>query len=47
MSEGAIAEFKIVEASAKRFAKGVARKRLPIGSFSAGDRLLPHGDGLR
>jgi DNA repair protein RadC len=35
MSEGAIAEFKIVEASAQRFAKGVARKRLPIGSFSA------------
>ena len=34
MSEGAIAEFKIVEASARRFAKGVARKRLPIGSFS-------------
>jgi DNA repair protein RadC len=35
MSQGAIAEFKIVEASAKRFAKGVARKRLPVGSFSA------------
>jgi DNA repair protein RadC len=34
MSEGTIAEFKIVEAGAKRFAKGVARKRLPIGSFS-------------
>ena len=35
MSAGAIAEFKIVEAGAKRFAKGVARKRLPVGSFSA------------
>jgi DNA repair protein RadC len=35
MSEGAIAEFKIVEASAKRFAKGVARKRLPVGSFGS------------
>jgi len=35
MSEGAIAEFKIVEASAKRFAKGVARKRLAVGSLSA------------
>ena len=35
MSSGAIAEFKIVEAGAKRFAKGVARKRLPVGSFSA------------
>jgi DNA repair protein RadC len=35
MSEGAIAEFKIVEASAKRFAKGAVRKRLPVGSFSA------------
>ena len=34
MSAGAIAEFKIVEASARRFAKGVARKRLPIGSLS-------------
>ena len=35
MSQGAIAEFKIVEAAAKRFAKSVARKRLPVGSFSA------------
>ena len=34
MSAGAIAEFKIVEASAKRFAKGAAQKRLPIGSWS-------------
>jgi DNA repair protein RadC len=34
MSAGAIDEFKIVEASAKRFAKGVARKRLTIGSWS-------------
>jgi DNA repair protein RadC len=32
MSAGAIGEFKIVEASAQRFAKGVARKRLSIGS---------------
>jgi DNA repair protein RadC len=35
MSQGAIAEFKIVEAGAKRFAKGVARKRMPVGSFAA------------
>jgi len=35
MSQGAIGEFKIVEAAATRFAKGVARKRLPVGSFSA------------
>jgi DNA repair protein RadC len=35
MCPGAIAEFKIVEAGAKRFAKGVARKRLPVGSFAA------------
>jgi DNA repair protein RadC len=35
MSQGAIAEFKIVEAGAKRFARGVARKRLPVGSFGA------------
>ena len=35
MSQGAIGEFKIVEAAAQRFAKGVARKRLPVGSFSA------------
>ncbi len=32
MSAGAIGEFEIVEASAQRFAKGVARKRLPVGS---------------
>lgn len=35
MTQGAIAEFKIVEAGAKRFARGVARKRLPVGSFAA------------
>jgi DNA repair protein RadC len=34
MTESAITEFKIVEASAKRFAKGAARKRLAIGSWS-------------
>jgi DNA repair protein RadC len=34
MSAGAIGEFKIVEASAKRFAKGAARKRLRIGAWS-------------
>ena len=34
MSAGAITEFKIVEASAKRFAKGVARKRLSMSSWS-------------
>jgi DNA repair protein RadC len=33
MSEGAIAEFKIVEAGARRFARGIARKRLSVGSF--------------
>jgi DNA repair protein RadC len=32
VSEGAIAEFKIVETGAKRFAKGAVRKRLPVGS---------------
>jgi len=35
MSAGAIAEFKIVEAAAQRFAKGTVRKRLPMGSWSA------------
>src|ERR1700722_7004335 len=34
MTAGAIGEFEIVEASAKRFAKGAAKKRLPIGSWS-------------
>ena len=34
VSDGAIAEFKIIEAAAQRFAKGVARKRLAIGSWS-------------
>ena len=34
MTAAAIGEFEIVEASAKRFAKGAARKRLPIGSWS-------------
>ena len=34
MSPGAIAEFKIVEASARRFAKGEAKKRLPLGSWA-------------
>ncbi|HLJ72494.1 MAG TPA: DNA repair protein RadC [Roseiarcus sp.] len=35
MTQGAIGEFKIVEASAQRFAKGAAKKRLAIGSSSA------------
>ncbi len=35
MTQGAINEFKIVEASAQRFAKGAAKKRLAIGSSSA------------
>jgi DNA repair protein RadC len=35
MTPRAIIEFKIVEASAQRFAKGAARKRLAIGSSSA------------
>ena len=34
MSAGAIAEFKIVEAAAQRFAKGAVKKRLPLGSWS-------------
>ena len=34
MSEAAIAEFKIVEASAQRFAKGATRKKLQIGAWS-------------
>jgi DNA repair protein RadC len=33
VSAGAINEFKIVEASAQRFAKGAVRKRLPLGSW--------------
>ena len=33
-AEGAIAEFKIVEAAAQRFAKGAVKKRLPMGSWS-------------
>jgi DNA repair protein RadC len=35
MTPGAINEFKIVEASAQRFAKGAARKRPAIGSSGA------------
>ncbi|HEV3045054.1 MAG TPA: DNA repair protein RadC, partial [Roseiarcus sp.] len=34
MRESAITEFKILEAGARRFAKGAAKKRLPIGSWS-------------
>jgi DNA repair protein RadC len=34
MGESAITEFKIIEAGARRFAKGAAKKRLPIGSWS-------------
>src|SRR5260370_18893025 len=34
MSAGAIGEFKIVEAAAQRFAKGVVKKRLSMGSWS-------------
>jgi DNA repair protein RadC len=34
MTEGAIAACKIVEAAAQRFAKGVIKKRLPMGSWS-------------
>jgi len=34
VSERAIAEFKIVEAAAQRFAKGAVRKRLPMGSWA-------------
>jgi DNA repair protein RadC len=33
MSAGAIAEFKIVEAAAQRFARGAVKKRLPMGSW--------------
>ncbi len=34
IKERAIAEFKIIEAGAQRFAKGAVRKRLPMGSWS-------------
>ena len=34
MTAGAAGEFAVVAASAKRFAKGAAKKRLPIGSWS-------------
>jgi DNA repair protein RadC len=34
MTSGAITEFKILEAAAQRFARGMARKRLPMGSFA-------------
>jgi DNA repair protein RadC len=34
MSEGAATEFKIVEASARRFAKGLVKKRRAMGSWS-------------
>jgi DNA repair protein RadC len=34
MGPGAIAEFKIVEAAAQRFAKGAVKKRLPMGSWT-------------
>jgi DNA repair protein RadC len=34
MSAAAIAEFRLIAAAAKRFAKGAAKKRLPIGSWS-------------
>ena len=33
MGAAAIAEFKIVEAAAQRFAKGAVKKRLPMGSW--------------
>ena len=34
MGAAAIAEFKIVEAAAQRFAKGAVKKRLPMGSWN-------------
>ena len=34
MSAASINEFKILEAGARRFAKGVAKKRLSLGSWS-------------
>jgi DNA repair protein RadC len=34
VKERAIAEFKIIEAAAQRFAKGAVKKRLPMGSWS-------------
>ena len=34
VKDRAIAEFKIVEAAAQRFARGAVRKRLPMGSWS-------------
>ena len=47
MSAGAIAEFKIVEAAAQRFAKGAVQEAAADGLVERGDRLLPHGDGVR
>ncbi len=35
VSAGVVAQFKIVEAAAQRFAKGTVKKRLPMGSWSA------------
>jgi DNA repair protein RadC len=40
MSEASINEFKILEAGAKRFAKGVAKKRLSLGSDREEFRIL-------
>jgi len=34
VSEGAVAQFKIVEAAAQRFARGVATRRLAMGSWN-------------
>jgi DNA repair protein RadC len=33
MSAAAVTEFKIIEAAAQRYAKGIVQKRLPMGSF--------------
>jgi DNA repair protein RadC len=35
VSQGVVAQFKIVEAAAQRFAKGAVKKRLAMGSWSA------------
>ena len=47
MGEGAIAEFKIVEAAAQRFAKRRGRSAPAAGLVERGARLLPHVDGVR
>ena len=46
LGEGAATELKIVEAAAKRLAKGEIAERPVLGSWSSAHRLLPHRHGL-